>query len=47
VSALRIADDADPTTTGIYDRRRRKVTRTILERISICATETWCALRYE
>ena len=30
-----LAGHADPRTTRIYDRRRRKVTRTIVERISI------------
>jgi integrase/recombinase XerD len=30
-----LAGHADPRTTRIYDRRRRKVTRNIVERISI------------
>jgi integrase/recombinase XerD len=30
-----LAGHADPRTTWIYDRRRRKVTRNIVERISI------------
>ena len=30
-----LAGHASPTTTRIYDRRRRKVTRNIVERISI------------
>ena len=31
----RLAGHADPRTTRLYDRRRRKVTRNIVERISI------------
>ena len=31
----RLAGHADPRTTGLYDRRQRKVTRNIVERISI------------
>jgi hypothetical protein len=30
-----LAGHADPWTTRLYDRRRRKVTRNIVERISI------------
>ena len=30
-----LAGHSDPRTTRIYDRRRRKVTRNIVERISI------------
>lgn len=30
-----LAGHADPRTTRLYDRRRRKVTRNIVERISI------------
>ena len=30
-----LAGHASPTTTRVYDRRRRKVTRNIVERISI------------
>jgi len=30
-----LAGHADPRTTRIYDRRRRKVTRNVVERISI------------
>jgi integrase/recombinase XerD len=30
-----LAGHADPGTTRLYDRRRRKVTRNIVERISI------------
>ena len=30
-----LAGHADPRTTRIYDRRRRKITRNIVERISI------------
>jgi integrase len=30
-----LAGHADPRTTRIYDRRRRKVTRNIVERISV------------
>jgi len=39
---FRVVDDvqhlgwhAEPRTTGLYDRRRKKVTRNIVERISI------------
>jgi hypothetical protein len=32
---LHLAGHADPRTTRLYDRRRRKVTRNIVERISI------------
>ncbi|WP_435011939.1 tyrosine-type recombinase/integrase (plasmid) [Tundrisphaera lichenicola] len=31
-----LAGHADPRTTRLYDRRRKKVTRNIVERISIC-----------
>ena len=30
-----LAGHADPCTTRLYDRRRRKVTRNIVERISV------------
>jgi hypothetical protein len=30
-----LAEPADPRTTRLYDRRRRKVTRNIVERISM------------
>jgi integrase/recombinase XerD len=33
--AQHLADHADPRTTRLYDRRRREVTRNIVERISI------------
>jgi integrase/recombinase XerD len=31
----RLAGHADPRTTGLYDRRKRKITRNIVERISV------------
>ncbi len=31
----RLAGHADPRTTRLYDRRQRKITRNIVERISI------------
>ncbi len=34
-SAQDLAGHADPRTTRLYDRRRRKVTRNIVERISL------------
>ncbi len=34
-----LAGHADPRTTRLYDRRRRKITRNIVERISIVLTE--------
>src|SRR3954470_1964550 len=34
-----LAGHADPRTTRLYDRRRRKVTRNIVERISIRASQ--------
>jgi hypothetical protein len=30
-----LAGHAEPRTTGLYDRRKKKVTRNIVERISI------------
>jgi site-specific recombinase XerD len=33
--AQRPAGHADPRTTGLYDRRKRKITRNIVERISV------------
>jgi len=32
-----LANHADPRTTRLYDRRQRKVTRNIVERIPVCA----------
>lgn len=34
-----LASHADPRTTRLYDRRRRKITRIIVERISINVEE--------
>jgi integrase/recombinase XerD len=34
-SVQHLAGHADPRTTRLYDRRRRKVTRNIVERISL------------
>jgi hypothetical protein len=30
-----LAGHADPRTTGLYDRRKRKISRNIVERISV------------
>jgi len=39
-----LAGHADPKTTRLYDRRRRRVTRNIVERISIYFGQEWNAI---